>query len=162
MDRVKWVRKRSSQEWENLCCYSASKSYPTLWNPMGSSLPDVPSLSLRISSDSCPYCWWCYLTISSSADHFSFYLQSFPALGHFWKSQLFESGGERMKEHWKITNFSKRRSWNCLGYKCRKHFWQNSTPIYDGCMGKRGQAVGSERIFFNLPNEGCHIWRNPL
>ena len=27
--------------------------------------------------------WWCYLTISSSASPFSFYLQSFPASGSF-------------------------------------------------------------------------------
>ena len=39
---------------------------------------------------------WYYLTISSSATLFSFCLQSFPALGSFPVSQLFESGGQRI------------------------------------------------------------------
>ena len=32
-----------------------------------------PSLSPRVCSDSCPLSWWCYLNISSSATHFSFF-----------------------------------------------------------------------------------------
>ena len=45
-------------------------------------------------SDSCPLSWWCYLTISSSATHFSFCFQSFPASGSFPGCQLFVSGGQ--------------------------------------------------------------------
>ena len=45
-------------------------------------------------SDSCPLGWWCYLTISSSATHFSFCFQSFPASGSFPVCQLFISGGQ--------------------------------------------------------------------
>ena len=37
-----------------------------------------PPLSPRVYSDSCPFSWWCYLTISSSTAPFSFCLQSFP------------------------------------------------------------------------------------
>ena len=40
-----------------------------------------PPLSPRLCSNSCPLCWWCYLTISSSATPFSFCLQSFPVSG---------------------------------------------------------------------------------
>ena len=36
---------------------------------------------------------WCYLTISSSATLFSFWLQSFPASGSFPKNWLFGSAG---------------------------------------------------------------------
>ena len=53
-----------------------------------------PSLSPRVSSNSCPLSQWCYLTISSSAALFSFCLQSFPASGSFPMGQLFTSGGQ--------------------------------------------------------------------
>ena len=52
-----------------------------------SSFP-CPSLSPRVCSDSCPLSQWCYLTISSSANCFSFCLQSFPASRSFQMSRL--------------------------------------------------------------------------
>ena len=56
----------------------------------------LSSLSPGICSNSCPLSQWCHLTISSSASHFSFCLQSFSAskplivwvtinCGKFWK-----------------------------------------------------------------------------
>ena len=45
---------------------------------------------------SCPLSQWCYLTFSSSAALFSFWLQSFPASGSFPMSRLFASGGQRI------------------------------------------------------------------
>ena len=48
----------------------------------------------RVCSHSCTLSWWSYLTIPSSADHFFFGLQSFPASGSFLVSQLFTSGGQ--------------------------------------------------------------------
>ena len=53
-----------------------------MWNAR---LP-CPSLSPRVSSDSCPLSWWCYLTISSSETLFSFCLWYFPASGSFTMS----------------------------------------------------------------------------
>ena len=53
-----------------------------------------PPLSPRICSNSCPLSQWCYLTISSSASPFCFYLQSFTASGSFPKCQLFTTGGQ--------------------------------------------------------------------
>ena len=47
-----------------------------------------------VSSNSCPWSLWCYLTISSSAARFSSRLQSFPASRSFPVSQLFASGGQ--------------------------------------------------------------------
>ena len=44
-------------------------------------------------SNSCPSCWWCHPTISSSVIPFS-HLQSFPASGSFPVSQFFASGGQ--------------------------------------------------------------------
>ena len=58
------------------------------------------SLSFTMSgacSNSCPLSWWCHSTISSSVIPFSSCLQSFPALGSFLKSQLFSSGGQRIR-----------------------------------------------------------------
>ena len=43
-----------------------AESCLTLWNPMDYRMPDCPSLSPRVCSDSCPLSWWCYLTISFS------------------------------------------------------------------------------------------------
>ena len=48
----------------------------------------------RACSDSSPSTWWCCLTFSSSADLFSFCLQSLPASGSFPMSQFFTSGGQ--------------------------------------------------------------------
>ena len=53
-----------------------------------------PPLSPGLCSDSCLLSKWCYLTISSSATHFSFCLQSSPASGSFPMSLLFTSGGQ--------------------------------------------------------------------
>ena len=50
----------------------------------------------RVCSDSSPLSQWCFLTISSSAAHFSFCLQSFPASGSFPVSWLFSSGGQNI------------------------------------------------------------------
>ena len=53
-----------------------------------------PSLSPRVCSHSCPLCWWCHPTISSSVVPFSSCPQSFPASGSFPGSQLFTPGGQ--------------------------------------------------------------------
>ena len=53
-------------------------------------------LSPGVCSNSCPLSRWCYLTVSSSADPFSFCLQSFPGPGSFPMSRLFTSGGQNI------------------------------------------------------------------
>ena len=57
------------------------------------SLP-CPSPTAGVCSNSCPSTQWCHPTISSSVIPFSYYLQSFPALGSFLKSHFFTSGGQ--------------------------------------------------------------------
>ena len=57
-----------------------------------------PSLSPRLSSDSCLLSQWCYLTISSSAALVSFCLWSFPASGSFPVSWFFASGGQSIRD----------------------------------------------------------------
>ena len=52
-----------------------------------------PSLSPGVCPNSCPLSQRCCLTISSSANPFSFCLQSFPASGSFPMSRFFTSGG---------------------------------------------------------------------
>ena len=56
--------------------------------------PPCPSPTPRVYSDSRPLSWWCHPTISFSVIPFSPLLQSFPASGSFWMSQLFASGGQ--------------------------------------------------------------------
>ena len=65
------------------CCCSVSMSCPTLCDPMGCSKPDSSVHSPGVCSSSCPLSQWCYLDVSSSADPFSFCLQSFPGPGSF-------------------------------------------------------------------------------
>ena len=55
------------------------------------------SQSPGVWSNSCPLSRWCFLTISSSAAHFSLCLQSFPVSGSFPMSQLFISGGQSIR-----------------------------------------------------------------
>ena len=57
----------------------------------------LSSTSPGVCSDSCLFSQWCYLTISSSAIPFSFWLQSLPASGSFPVSQLFTSGGQSIE-----------------------------------------------------------------
>ena len=72
------------------CCWSVSKSCPTLWDPHGLQQARLlcPPLSPRVCLNSCSLSWWCYLTISSSAILFSFCLQSFPAAAKSLQSCL--------------------------------------------------------------------------
>ena len=53
-----------------------------------------PSPTPRAYSNSCPSCWWCHPTISSSVISFSSCFQSFPASGAFKLGQFFTSGGQ--------------------------------------------------------------------
>ena len=50
-----------------------------------------------VCSNSCPLSQWCHPTISSSVTLCSSCLQSFPAPGSFPVSQLFASGGQRIR-----------------------------------------------------------------
>ena len=58
--------------------------------------PPCPSPTPGVYSNSCPWSWWCYPTISSSVTPFSSCLQSFPKTGSFQMNQLFASGGQRI------------------------------------------------------------------
>ena len=62
--------------------FSRSVMSDSLW-PHGLQHTRLPCTSLtpRVYSTSCPSCWWCHLTISSSVVPFSSHLQSFPASG---------------------------------------------------------------------------------
>ena len=55
--------------------------------------PPYLSPTPRVYSNSCPLSRWCHPTISSSVVPFTSHIQSFPALGSYQMSQLFESGG---------------------------------------------------------------------
>ena len=63
--------------------------------PQHTRLP-CPSRSLGIHTNSCPLCWRCHPTISSSVVPFSSCLQCFPASGSFPVSWLFASSAQRI------------------------------------------------------------------
>ena len=54
-------------------------------------------LSTGVCWNSCSLSWWCHLIISSSANPFSYCLQSFPASESFPMSWLFASGGQSIR-----------------------------------------------------------------
>ena len=76
-----------------ICIYLLLLSHSVLSNCLGlhglqhTRLP-CPSPSLEACSNSSPMSWYYYLTISSSASHFYFCLQSFPASGKTLESPL--------------------------------------------------------------------------
>ena len=59
--------------------------------------PPCPSPTPRVYPNSCPSSWWCHPAISSSVIPFSSCPQSLPASGSFPMSQLFVSGGQRIR-----------------------------------------------------------------
>ena len=56
--------------------------------------PLWPSPFPEVCPSPCPLHWWCHPAVSSSDALFSFYPQSFPALGTFPMSHLFTSGDQ--------------------------------------------------------------------
>ena len=78
---------------------SVTHSCPTLCDPMNHSTPGLPVHHQLpwVHSNSCPLSRWCHPTISSSVIPFSSCPQSFPASGSFQISQLFASGGQRIR-----------------------------------------------------------------
>ena len=59
--------------------------------------PPCPSPTPGVHPNPCPLCQWCHPTISSSVVPFFSCPQSSPASGYFQMSQLFASGGQRIK-----------------------------------------------------------------
>ena len=64
------------------------------------------SLFPGVCSDSCPWSWWCHLTISSSAALFSFYLQSSWASGSLPITPLFTSDGHSIQASASVLQMS--------------------------------------------------------
>ena len=86
---LNWCKEFSSVQ------FSRSVMSNSLW-PHGlqhSRLP-CPLPASGTCSNSCPLCWWCHPTTSSSLVPFSSCPQSFPASGSSPMSQLFASGGQ--------------------------------------------------------------------
>ena len=69
----------------------------SLWphEPQHARLP-CPPPTPGAYSNSCPWSWWCHLTMSSSVVPFSSCLQSFPVSGSFPVCQFFTSGGQNI------------------------------------------------------------------
>jgi len=79
------------------------------------------SLSPGACSNSCPSCWWCHPTISSSVTPFSSSPQSFPASGSFPVSRLFASSSQSI-------GVSASASVGMVGSPCSPRDSQESSP----------------------------------
>ena len=79
-----------------MCCCLVTKPCKILCDPMDCNAPGFtcPSPYPRVYSNSYPLSQWYYLTISSFAMPFLFYLKSFPASVTFPMSHFFASGGQ--------------------------------------------------------------------
>ena len=78
------------------CCCSVAKLHLALCYRVDCSTPGFLVLRylLEFCSNSFPWSWWCYLTVSSFATPFSSCPQFFPASGSFPMSQFFVSDGQ--------------------------------------------------------------------
>ena len=84
LNNNKWMDYGESISQDTLCSVQFSRSVVSnSLQPQGlqHARPPCPSPNSRVYSNSCPLSWWCYLTISSTAAHFSSWLQSFSASG---------------------------------------------------------------------------------
>ena len=80
---------------------SVTQSCPTLRSHESQhARPPCPSPSPGVHSNSCPSSQWCYLTISSSAIPFSFFLQSFPSIRVFSNESAFHI---RWSKYWSFS-----------------------------------------------------------
>ena len=75
--------------------YVVSNSLPA--HGLQQARPPCPLLSPGVCSDSCPLCWWCHPTTSSSFSPFSSCSLSFPVSGFFPMSYLFASHGQSIR-----------------------------------------------------------------
>ena len=82
----------------NTCCCSVAIVSDSLWSHglQHARLP-CPSLSPRVSSNSCPLSPWCHPTISSSVSSCSSCSQCFLASGYFPMNRLFASGNQSIR-----------------------------------------------------------------
>ena len=108
--------------------FSRSVVSDSLW-PRGlqHARPPCPSSTPGACSNSCPPSRWCHPTISSSVISFSSHLQSFPASGSFPMSQLFASGGQRIRAPVSASVLPMTsQDWSPLG--CTYIWWNISEP----------------------------------
>ena len=79
------------------CQFSCSVVSNSLWPHEPQHVrPPCPSPIPGVHLNPCPSSRWCHLAISSSVVPFSSHLQSFPASGSFWMSQLVASGDQNI------------------------------------------------------------------
>ena len=79
------------------CQFSCSVVSDSLWpHEPQHTRPPCPSPTPGIYLNPCPPSQWCHPAILSSVVPFSSHLQSFPASGSFWMSQLVASGGQNI------------------------------------------------------------------
>ena len=110
--------------------FSSSVVSDSLWpHGLQNSRPPCPSPTPKACSNSCPLCWWCHPTISSSVFPFSSCLQYFPESGSFPMSQFLESGGQSIGASFSALVLPINiQDWFPLGLTCSPRNSQESSP----------------------------------
>ena len=117
------------------------------------------SFTIWVCSNSFPWCRWCYLTFSTSAASFSFFLQLFPASGSFPMSRLFASGGQGIGAsasvlsvniegwfHFRLTGSISLQSKGLSRVFSNTTVWRTGKP-------SMLQSMGSQRVRYDLVTE---------
>ena len=106
---------------------------------------------------SCPLSRWCYLTISSSAAPFSFYLQSFPASGSFPMSQFFTSSGQSIQASASASDLPVNiQDWFSLRSTCLISLQSNGlSRVFSSTIWKH-QFFGTQLSLWS--NSYIHTW----
>ena len=137
--------------------------------------PPCPSPTPRVYPNSCSLSWWCHPTISSSVILFSSRLQSFPASGSFQMSQLFSTGGQRIRvsasasvlpmnaQDWSPLGWTGWISLQCKG--CGFDPWkgsQDSTSLVDKKQNvKQKQYCNRINKYFKNEKKKKEKWKDP-
>ena len=122
-----------------------------------------PSPTPGAYSNSCPSCWWCLPTISSSVVPFSYHLQAFPASGSFQMSQFFASGGQSIGVSASTSVLSMNtQDWSPLGWT----YWISSqskglSRVFSNTTVQKHQFFGAQLFFYSPILTSLHdYWKN--
>ena len=137
-------------------CCSVAKLCLTLCDLMGLQQARLPCLSLspRISSNSCPLSWWCYLIISYSVVPFFFCLWFFPSIRVFSNESALPI---RWPKYWSFS-FSISPSNEYSGLISFKIDWFDLLAVQETLKSLFQHTTVQKRQFFGAQPS---LWVNP-
>ena len=122
--------------------------------------PHCPSPTPGAYSNSCPLCWWCHPTISSSVSvvPFSSCPQSLSASGSFPMSQLFTWGGQSIRVSASASFLPKNtQAWSPLGWTGWISLqFKGLSRVFSNTTVQKHQFFGSQ--ISSQSNSHIHTW----